>query len=97
MKRIVGFLFVLLVLVFGLFFGLLNAEPVHVDYYFGSRDLPLSLVLVMMLVLGALAGAVAGLGLVFRVKREVYRLRREIRVAEKELSNLRSLPIKEPR
>ncbi len=97
MKRIFGFLFVLLVLVFGLFFGLLNAEPVHVDYYFGSRDLPLSFVLVVMLVIGALTGAVAGLGMVLRTKREVYRLRREIRVAEKELTNLRSLPFKEPR
>ncbi len=97
MKRIVGFLFVLLVLVFGLFFGLLNADPVQVNYYFGSRELPLSFVLVMMLVIGALAGALAGLGVVLRSKREVRRLRKEIRVAEKELSNLRSLPLKEPR
>jgi lipopolysaccharide assembly protein A len=95
-KRILAFLFILLVLVFGLFFGLLNAEPVHVDYYFGSRDLPLSLVLVLMLVIGALAGAFAGLSIVLRTKREVYRLRREVRLAEKELTNLRSLPIKEP-
>ncbi len=95
MKRVLGFFLILLVLVFGLFFGLLNAESVHINYFFGSRDLPLSFVLVMMLIIGALAGALAGLGLVFRVKREVYRLRREIRLAEKELKNLRSLPIKE--
>ncbi len=97
MKRLVGFLFVLLVLVFGLFFGLLNADPVQVNYYFGSRELPLSFVLVLMLVAGAIAGAFAGLGMVLRTKREVHRLRREIRTAEKELSNLRSLPLKEPR
>lgn len=97
MKRILGFLLILLVLVFGLFFGLLNAEPVNVNYLFGSRELPLSFVLVMMLIIGALAGALAGLSLAFRVKREVYRLRREVRLAEKELTNLRSLPIKEPR
>lgn len=97
MKRIVGFVFFLAVLVFGLFFGLLNADPVQVNYYFGSRELPLSFVLVVMLVIGALAGALAGLGLVLRMKREVHRLRREARTAEKELTNLRSLPIKEPR
>lgn len=97
MKRIIGFIFFLLVLVFGLFFGLLNAEPVEVNYYFGTREMPLSLILVMMLVAGALLGALAGLGLVLREKREIHRLRREIRVTEKELTNLRSLPLKEPR
>jgi lipopolysaccharide assembly protein A len=97
MKRIVGFLFVLLVLVFGLFFGLLNADPVTVNYYFGARELPLSFVLVVMLVVGAVAGALAGLGVVLKTRREVRRLRKELRVAEKELGNLRSLPLKEPR
>lgn len=95
MKRIVGFLFVLVVLIFGLSFGLLNADPVKVNYYFGSRELPLSFVLVVMLIVGALAGALAALGMVLRTKRELHRLRREIRVAEKELSNLRSLPLKD--
>lgn len=97
MKRILAFIFFLLVLVFGLIFGLLNADPVTVNYYFGTREMPLSVVLVMMLVVGALAGALAGLGLVLKTKREVHRLRRENRVSEKELNNLRSLPLKEHR
>jgi len=94
-KRVLGLIFILLVLVFGLFFGLLNAEPVTVNYYFGTRSLPLSFVLVMMLVIGAVCGAVAGLGHTFRLRREISRLRRDNRVVEQELSNLRSLPIKD--
>lgn len=95
MKRVLGLLFLLLVLIFGLYFGLLNAEPVTVNYYFGSRTLPLSFVLVVMLVVGAVLGAIAGLGHSFRLRRDIHRLRRENRIAEQELANLRSLPIKD--
>lgn len=97
MKRILGLVFFLLVLVFGLFFGLLNAEPVPINYYFGSRELPLSLILVITLLAGAVCGALAGLGLVFRMRREIARLRRELRASEKELANLRALPLKDER
>lgn len=95
MKRFLGLFLLLLVLVFGLFFGLLNADPVMVNYYFGSRSVPLSFALVVMLVVGALCGALAGLGHVFRLRREIHRLRREHRIAEQELANLRALPIKD--
>lgn len=95
MKRILGLLLVLLVLVFGLFFGLLNAEPVTVNYYFGSRSVPLSFALIVMLVLGAVCGALAGLAHAFRLRREIHRLRKEHRIAEQELANLRALPIKD--
>jgi putative membrane protein len=95
MKRIVGLIVILLVLVFGLFFGLLNAEPVTVNYYFGTRELPLSFVLVVMLVLGALFGVLAGLAHAFKLRREIHRLRKEHRLVEQELANLRALPIKD--
>jgi len=95
MKRIFGLLFFLVVLVIGLFFGVLNAEPVPVNYYFGSRLLPLSLVLVITLLIGALCGAIASLGPALRMRREISRLRKEIKVSERELANLRSLPLKD--
>lgn len=97
MKRIIGLVFFLIVLVFGLFFGLLNADPVPVDYYLGTREVPLSLVVVITLLFGALLGALAGLGLVLKMKRETSRLRKEIKVTEKELNNLRSIPLKDQR
>lgn len=90
MKRTIRLILLLIVLAFGLFFGLLNAERVHINYYFGSRDLPLSFLLVLMLVFGALFGVLASLGQAFRLKREIYRLRKEVRTAEKELSRARS-------
>ena len=76
----------------GLFFGLLNAAPVKVDYYFGARELPLALVLVITLLAGAVCGVLATLGVIFRNNREISRLRKEVKIAGKELSNLRALP-----
>ncbi|MDX9741459.1 MAG: LapA family protein [Gammaproteobacteria bacterium] len=95
MKRIFGLIVTLLVLVFGLFFGLLNADPVTVNYYFGTSILPLSLVLVFTLLFGAVCGVLAALGHIFRLRRELHRLRREQRHADEELSRLRPLPVDE--
>lgn len=93
MKRILGLIGTLLILVFGLFFGLLNADPVTVNYYFSSRSLPLSLVMVFTLLFGAVCGVLAALGQIFRLRRDLHRLRREQRHAEEELSKLRPLSI----
>lgn len=92
MKRIFSLLFFLLVLIGGLFFGLLNAAAVRIDYYFGARELPLSLILVITLLAGAICGVLAAGSLIFRKNREIARLRKELKLTGKELSNLRSLP-----
>jgi lipopolysaccharide assembly protein A len=97
MKRIFSLVFFLIVLICGLFFGLLNAEPVRINYYFGARELPLSLILVITLLAGAVCGVLAAFGMIFRKSREIARLRKEIKVTGKELSNLRSLPYQDER
>lgn len=95
MTRILGLIFLLLVLMIGLTFAVLNANPVTVNYYFGSREAPLSLVLVLALIVGAVLGVLATTGLVLRLKRENSRLQRANRVAEREVANLRTMPIKD--
>jgi putative membrane protein len=92
MKRIISLVFLLVVLICGLFFGLLNAEPVRIDYYFGARELPLSLILVITLLAGAVCGVIASLSLIIGKNREISRLRKELKITGKELSNLRALP-----
>jgi len=95
MMRIVALLVLLLVIALGLTFSVMNAEPVNLDYYFGSAAIPLALLLVAAVVLGALLGVIASLGVIFRLKRDNNRLRRGVRLAEKEVSNLRSLPLRD--
>lgn len=95
MVRVIGWVFLLLVLVAGLSFGVLNAEPVRLNYYFGTRLVPLSLTLVLAFALGVVLGVVASLGIVLKLKREVARLNRLVKLTEKEVMNLRTMPIKD--
>jgi len=44
--RLLKLLFILLVMVAGSAFAVMNADPVVLNYYFGSREIPLSVVLV---------------------------------------------------
>ena len=83
MTRVIGLIFILVLLVFGLSFAVLNAEPAQINYYFGIRQMPLSLVLVIAFVIGALFGAVINVGMILRLKRQIFRLRKEVRVSEK--------------
>ncbi|MDX1250947.1 MAG: LapA family protein [Gammaproteobacteria bacterium] len=97
MARIINLIIFLVVLTIGLAFAALNAEPVEIDYYFGSWRLSLSLVIVFSLLVGVLAGIIASLGFVFRLKREISALRKSGKLAEEELANLRALPVRDNR
>lgn len=97
MRRLLGFAALLVIVLFGLSFALLNATRVDVDYYFGVVAAPLSLALLIALILGAMLGALSALGVLAGKQRELRRLRRRVRDSEKELSELRRLPLKDNR
>lgn len=94
MMRIIGLIIVLVVLVFGLFLGVLNNSPIKMDYYVGTLELPLSLVLAFTLLLGAVLGAVSSIGIILKLKLEISRLRKKVRGSNIELTNLRNLSLK---
>ncbi|RMD78003.1 MAG: LapA family protein [Gammaproteobacteria bacterium] len=89
MARLIRFIFLLLVFVVGVAFTLRNAHPVKVDYYLGTAELPLSLLLVIALALGAVLGLVAGMAMVVRQRRRVAELRKAMGRKERELANLK--------
>jgi len=95
MKRIVIFALLLLVTLLGLSFALMNTESVQLNYYFGTLQAPLSLVVVLAIIIGAGLGVLASLGIVIGQKRELAKLRKSTRIAKEEVSNLRSLPLKD--
>ena len=97
MLKLIYAILALLLFLAALSFAALNAAPVTVNYYVGSLDVPLSLLLVSALAVGALLGTLVGLGRVVRLRREMARLRREARVAEEEVRNLRALPLQDVR
>ncbi len=93
--RLIRLILFLLVMLVGAALAVMNADLVNLNYYFGSRELPLSVLLVGAVFVGAILGMVAGLGGMMRVKRENASLRRQARLASEEVNNLRSLPLKD--
>jgi uncharacterized integral membrane protein len=60
-------------------FALKNVDPVTVRFYLGAEwEAPLAFVLLIAFVLGAAAGVLASLGLVFRKRRETAGLRKQV-------------------
>lgn len=95
MSRLLSLLALILLVALGLVFAVLNARPVAFNYFFGQREVPLALTLVLTLAAGALLGLLFSAGVVLRLKREAIRERRKARMAEQEVANLRKLPIKD--
>jgi uncharacterized integral membrane protein len=83
-KYLVWFLRVLLFLVL-LGFAIKNTDPVAVRFYLGGEwEAPLVFVLLAAFVAGAAAGVVATLGVVFRKRREIAGLRKQLRARDAE-------------
>ncbi|MCK8515977.1 LapA family protein [Methylonatrum kenyense] len=95
MRRILGLIALLVVILFGLSFALLNAHTVSVDYYFGELSLPLSLLLVFMLIIGAAVGILASLSMVLSRANQARKLRKQLFNTEREVNQLRRLPLKD--
>jgi putative membrane protein len=93
--RIIKLILLMLIVMLGAVFAVLNAETVQFNYYFGSRELPLSLIMTLALGAGALLGILACMGLMFGLKRENIQLRRKSQLASQEVNNLRALPLKD--
>ncbi len=97
MIKIFNIVVLALLFLVGLAFATINASPVALNYYFGSKELPLSLIVVSALAGGALLGALASSILILRAKGESARLRRKLKVVEQEISALRALPTRDDR
>lgn len=95
MARIFSFILFFIIIVLGLFFGNINADAVKLDYYWGDIHLPLSIALVLSLLCGAVLGVFATLKLLVRQRYQINLLRKEIKLAEKEVDNLRTIPLKD--
>ena len=91
--KIITYIVVLCIMLLGITFAMLNAELVNINYYFGIRHLPLSLLLLLAVVIGAIFGVVATLFKLLRSKSKIRRLAKKLRLAQKEVASLRAAPI----
>jgi putative membrane protein len=93
--RILSYFFLLIIVLFGITFATLNSESVTINYYFDQATLPLSLLLVIVFAFGCLIGMLVGFWLLLKAKWLNYRLRQQLALAEKEINNLRAIPLQD--
>ncbi|MBN1683899.1 MAG: LapA family protein [Gammaproteobacteria bacterium] len=93
--KIFSYMIILLLLILGVTFALLNATSVTIHYYLGVSQLPLSLLLLISFAAGVIVALLAMGIILLRLKAQNLGLKRRLRTAEKEIENLRTLPIKE--
>ena len=93
--RVISYFFLLAIVIFGMAFATLNSDSVTIDYYFYQATLPLSLLLVIVFAMGCVLGMIVGIWLLIKAKMINYRLRQRLTVAEKEISNLRTMPLQD--
>lgn len=93
--RIISYFFILAIVIFGVAFAALNSESVTINYYLSQSTLPLSLLLVFVFAFGCLVGMVVGFWLLIKAKIVNYRLRQRLSLAEKEIENLRAIPLQD--
>ena len=76
-------------------FAWLNPEPVMLNLIIGEYEVPKSQAFVLTLAVGWVLGALSASLLVLKLIRDRSKLRREVRLAEAEADNLRSLPLRD--
>ena len=95
MKNIILILlFVIVLAVSGLFFAQ-NDTMVQIKYFAGTIDWQMNWVLISTLVLGFVIGAVSVLTSLMTTKIKLANAKRRLAMHEKEIRNLRALPIKD--
>ncbi|GAB4392206.1 MAG: LapA family protein [Gammaproteobacteria bacterium] len=93
--RILTYILLLILMVFGVTFAFLNAQPVEVNYYLATRHIPLSLLLVWVLGSGMLLGFLACFPMYLKQRRSTSKLKKRLKLVEKEIANLRAIPLKD--
>lgn len=79
MRRALLLALLLIIVAVGLFLGGRNAQPVILDYYFGTFELSLAIALILSMLIGILLGAgVVYFGTVLRLQVRNRRMRREL-------------------
>jgi putative membrane protein len=96
MKRLVYLFLFLLVAVFTLTLNIQNPQLVSLNYYFNVHwEAPLALLLMATFIIGLICGWLLMTWSVVKNKRQVGRANKKLAKVEREVENLRTMPIKD--
>jgi len=95
MMRIVILFFYLLLIIVTLAFASLNADMVTLHLYWVVLKLPLAFILIVALGLGLILGAIVFTSKYFALSFKFKKLKQQVAMLEKEIKNLRTIPIQD--
>lgn len=93
--RIIVIIGYLLFILAGVSFAALNATSVQVNLYVTKVVLPISVLITVMLGMGVCIGFLLFLGKYWRLKAEHRKIINQLKLTEKEIKNLRSIPLQD--
>ena len=92
--RIVMTIFYLILILLGISFAALNATSVHVNFYFTMLTMPISVLMIIMTGIGVFIGFMLFLGRYWRLKAELRKIKNQLKLTEREIKNLRTIPLR---
>ena len=93
--RLLIMLFYLLLILLGVSFAALNANSVQVNFYFTTVTMPISVLMTIMLGVGLVLGFLLFLFRYWRLKIDYSKIRSQLKMTEKEIKNLRAIPLQD--
>ena len=93
--RIVMTILYLVLILSGVSFAALNASSVQVNFYFTTLSMPISVLMIMMLGVGVIFGFFLFFGRYLWLKAEHRKIKNQLKLTEKEIKNLRAIPLQD--
>lgn len=93
--RLIWIIFYLLLIVLGISFAVLNSGMVSVNAYFTTWVMPVSVLMIVTLGFGLICGFLLFQYRYFRLKIALLKVKNQLKMNEKEIKNLRDIPLKD--
>jgi putative membrane protein len=87
-------IFYLLLILVGVTFAALNASSVQVNFYIKTVTMPISVLMTIVLGIGVLLGLFLFITRYWRLKVDYVKIKNQLKLTEKEIKNLRDIPLK---
>jgi putative membrane protein len=94
MRLLMLVLYILLIII-GVSFAALNATSAQVNFYFKTVSMPISVLMTIMLGVGIVVGFILFISRYWRLKVEYFKIKSQLKLTEKEIKNLRSIPLQD--
>ena len=93
--RLVMTFFYIILIILGVSFAALNATAVQINLYFSLIKMQISLLIIITLGIGIVIGFLIFIYRYLSLKNENRKIRHQLNLTEKEIKNLRAIPLKD--